>query len=314
MASPLLDPRIKLRHLLCFLETDRQGGVLQAADTLGLSQPAISKALAELEEILDAELFDRSRRKLALTHQGELFLRHASNAVFALRQGVEMLGHARKGFDVVRFGALPSVEVELLPKALAEFSSSPLACRIHIASGPSAYLLNQLRSGAIDFMIGRMPAPELMSELSFEHLHSETLALAVRPQHPLRDVAQLRPQMIENFPTLVPPRDAIIRKTVESWLLSHDVGRLKQEIETVSNSFSRAYVLTTDAIWFISRSVVEADMRRGDLAALPFNMTTSHGAIGITTRAGYEPDMATAAMMRSIRDMYRNATSLFGIG
>lgn len=313
MPTPLLDPRIKLRHLLCFLETDRQGGVLQAADILGLSQPAISKALAELEEILNVELFDRSRRKLSLTNQGELFLRHANNAVFALRQGVEMLAHSRGGVDVVRFGALPSVETEILPKALAEFSNSPFACRVHIASGPSAYQLNLLRTGAIDFMIGRMPSPELMSELSFEHLHSETLALAVRPQHPLLTAAKLHPQMIEDYPVLIPPRDAIIRNTVESWLLSHNVGQLKQEIETVSNSFSREYTLQSDAIWFISRSVVGGDIKQGNIASLPFNMTTSHGAIGITTRASHEADIATAAMMNAIRDMYRSATSLFGI-
>src|SRR5690606_10039130 len=83
---PTLDPRIKLRHLTAFIETDRQGGVLPAAEALGLTQPAISKSLAELEDILDVALFDRTRRKLALTEFGALFLRYATATLSALRQ------------------------------------------------------------------------------------------------------------------------------------------------------------------------------------------------------------------------------------
>src|SRR5690554_3097181 len=112
---PPLDPRIKLRHLTCFVETDRQDGVVPAAESLGLSQPAISKSLAELEAILGVALFDRSRRKLVLTEFGALFLRYANAAISALRQGVESVSHAHGADAVVRLGALPTVEVDVVP-------------------------------------------------------------------------------------------------------------------------------------------------------------------------------------------------------
>ena len=298
----LIDPRIKLRHLACFVETDRQGGVIPAADALGLTQPAISKSLAELEQILGVALFDRSRRKLALTDYGALFLRHANAALAALRQGVETVSEAHGAEAVVRLGALPTVEVDVVPRAVARFASGPLACRVHVESGPSPHLLGLLRAGVIDLVVGRMPAPEVMVGLSFEHLYSEPLVLALRPGHPV--LADPAPSLrkIAPFPTLVPPRGAIIRNTVESVLLAAGITRLPREIETVSNSFARAYALRTDAIWFISRSVVAADLASGALAALDIDMKASVGAIGITTRAGSELDLLTTALISAIRE------------
>jgi len=300
---PPIDPRIKLRHLSAFIETDRRGGVVPAAEALGLTQPAISKSLAELEAILGVALFDRSRRKLALTEFGAQFLRYANAALSALRQGVESVSRAHGADAVVRLGALPTVEVEVVPRAVARFTTGPLACRVHVESGPSPHLLGLLRAGAIDFVVGRMPVPEIMAGLSFEHLYSEPLVLAVRPDHPLLADANPTLRMVEPFPALVPPRGAIIRGTVESVLLAAGITRLPREIETVSNSFGRAYALLTDAVWFISRSVVAADLENGALAALDIDMAASVGAIGITTRAGTEPDLPTRALVAALRDV-----------
>lgn len=70
-----LDTRIKYRHLLCFLEIARQGSLARAADILSISQPAISKTLKELEDLLEARLFERSRQGVELTPAGTRFMR-----------------------------------------------------------------------------------------------------------------------------------------------------------------------------------------------------------------------------------------------
>jgi LysR family pca operon transcriptional activator len=305
LKSAILDPRIKLRHLVSFIETVRQDGVGPAAAALGLTQPAVSKSLAELEDVLGVALFDRSRRKLALTDFGEIFLRHANAAVSALRQGVDSVAQVRGAEAVIRLGALPTVEVEVVPQAVARFAAGPMACRVHVESGPSAHLLALLRSGGIDFVVGRMPDPDVMEGFAFEHLYSERLVLAVRPGHPLAAIEQADLRAIENFPALVPPRGAIIRPTVDALFVAAGAGRPAHEIETVSNSFSRAYALLTDAVWFISRSVVAADLERGDLVELAIDMAASHGAIGITTRAGTVFDLSAIALMDAVREIAR---------
>ena len=65
-----IDTRIKFRHLLCFLEIARQRSFAKAADALAVSQPAISKTLKELEEILEASLFERGKSGVSLTAAG----------------------------------------------------------------------------------------------------------------------------------------------------------------------------------------------------------------------------------------------------
>ncbi|MEN0108802.1 MAG: LysR family transcriptional regulator, partial [Pseudomonas sp.] len=86
-----IDTRIKFRHLVCFLEVARQGTLARAADKLAVSQPAISKTLKELEDLLGAALFARSKTGVALTEAGVAFMRYAGPCVQALRDGVNSL-------------------------------------------------------------------------------------------------------------------------------------------------------------------------------------------------------------------------------
>jgi LysR family pca operon transcriptional activator len=301
MSDALLDNRIKLRHVSCFLEVTRQGGVVPASKALGLSQPAVSKSLSELELILGVNLFDRSTRKLTLTTDGEIFARHAVTAAAALRQGVESLHAARNGQQLVRLGALPTVEAEVVPRAVARFVAGPMACRVHVESGPSPHLLALLRDGRLDFIVGRMASPDSMKALGFEHLYSEELAFAVRPNHPLAARKALGYPEIEPFILLMPPREAIIRPIVDAMFVAGGMGHSRLEIETVSNSFARAYALENDAIWVISRSVVARDLELGQLVQLPLDTSASHGPVGITMRSGEAPGVVVNAMLEAVR-------------
>lgn len=302
MASSLLDSRVKLRHISCFLEVTRQGGVVAASQALGLSQPAVSKSIAELEELLATPLFDRSGRRLVLTHQGEIFARHAMVAAAAIRDGMDSMDASRSSQAVVRLGALPTVEVEVVPRAVATFSRSPLACRVHVESGPSSHMLAMLRNGKLDFIVGRLASPEVMNGLLFEHLYSEQLTFAVRPGHPLARRRPLSFREIEPYPMLLPPADAIIRSIVDSLFIAGGVADIRFEIETVSNGFARAFTLANDAIWTISRSVVAHDLKIGQLVALALDTSASHGPVGITMRANEQLSVVTAAMMDAVRE------------
>lgn len=301
MASSLLDPRIKLRHVSCFLEVTRQGGVVAASQALGLSQPAVSKSIAELEDLLATQLFDRSGRRLVLTRQGEIFARHAMAAAAAIREGIDSMDLHRSSQTIVRLGALPTVEVEVVPRAVASFAQSPLACRVHVESGPSTHMLAMLRDGSLDFIVGRLASPEVMNGLVFEHLYSEQLTFAVRPNHPLARKRPLTYRELEPYPMLLPPANAIIRPIVDTLFIAGGVGGFKFEIETVSNSFARAFALENDAIWTISRSVVAPDLEIGQLVALALDTSASHGPVGITMRSNEQRTLVAQAMMDAVR-------------
>ncbi|HTN63935.1 MAG TPA: pca operon transcription factor PcaQ [Devosia sp.] len=297
----MIDPRIKLRHLACFLEVARLKSVGNAAQSLNISQPAASKTIQELEELLGASLFDRSHRSLSLTAYGEVFYRYAGTSLASLRQGIDAAGEARAD-PIVKVGALPSVSARILPPAVRAFLRDNLGARSRVLTGPNDYLLSLLRTGDVDLVIGRMAEPDEMLGLSFEHLYSEPVVMVVRPGHPLLQVPRFNLALIEDYPTLMPTPDSVIRPLVQKLLLAHGVTNLRDEVETVSTAFGRSFTRLTDAVWIISEGVVAEDIENGWLVELPFATVETLGPVGLTTRTDTAPSLAGLAFIQAVRD------------
>jgi LysR family transcriptional regulator, pca operon transcriptional activator len=300
MSQRIIDPRIRLRHIACFLEVARLRSMAGAAEALNISQPAATKTVQELEALLGGQLFDRSRRRLSLTPFGEVFFRYASTSLVALRQGIDA-ARGTQNAAILRVGALPTVSARILPVAVRAFAEESTGIGTRIITGPNNHLLSLLRTGDVDIVIGRMAEPNAMVGLSFEHLYSERVVLAVRPGHPVLEQPQFNLRMIEDYQTLMPTPDSLIRPAVERILLAHGVTRPRNEIETVSNAFGRSYVRQTDAIWIISEGVVANDVAEGHLELLPVDTSETLGPVGFTTRADTAPSLAVISLMQEVR-------------
>lgn len=304
MTGRLIDPRIKLRHIACFLEVARFRSVGGAAETLNISQPAASKTIQELELFLGNELFDRSRRRLFLTPFGEIFYRYAATSIAALRQGIDAAS-VDHGAIVVKIGALPTVSARILPEAVRLFTSDNSGVHVRIVTGPNDYLFGLLRTGDADLVIGRMADPSAMLGLTFEHLYFEHVAFVVRTDHPLLARRDFALAMIEDYQILMPTPGSVIRPFVERLLLGHGITAIRDEVETVSDAFGRAYVRQSDAIWIISKGVVVEDVAEGHLALLPVDTSETLGPVGFTTRTDTVHSLAAAALMQAIRQVAR---------
>jgi LysR family pca operon transcriptional activator len=302
VATRIIDPRIKLRHIACFLEVARLKSVVKASEALNISQPAASKTIQELEGVLGNSLFDRSRRNLRLTTFGETFYRYAGTSIAALRQGIDA---ARSGeaAALVKVGALPTVSARILPLAVNAFTAEAHGIHTRIVTGPNDYLLSLLRTGDVDLVIGRMTDPEAMVGLSFEHLYSERVVMVVRPGHPLLGIREFALEMISPYQMLVPTPDSVIRPLVDRLLRANGVTQIRDEIETVSNAFGRTYVHQTDAIWIISEGVVARDVEENQLALLPVDTRETTGPVGLTTRTDTTVTLATSQFMQAVRDV-----------
>lgn len=280
-----LNGRIKLRHLLAFLEVARLKSVVKAAALLGLSQPAVSKTVQELEDVLGATLFEPNRRPMILTGPGEVFFRYAAASVTALKQGVSMVGDDGANTDIAfSVGALPTVSAHVLPRALAEVVTRYGAMRPRVVTGPNDVLMSQLRLGDLDLVIGRMPDPETMRGFAFEHLYSERIALVVGPHHPLLTLPPFDMARVAEYQWLLPPPGSVISSTVERYLIAHALRPTAGVIETVSDAFARNYLRLTDGIWFISEGVVAEDVGTGWLATLPAETADTLGPVGLMTQ------------------------------
>lgn len=297
-----LDPRIKIRHLQCFLEVARFGHVGRAAEQLHVTQPAISKTLKELEQALKARLFARTPRGLVLTAAGERFQEHAATGLLALQQAVESVAQARLLREtVLRIGALPTVAARLVPAAVEALLEARSDAVVDLVSGPNRFLLERLKSRELDLVVGRLAEPEAMVGLAFEQLYAECMTVVVRPDHPLLGEPEPQPRAIARFPLLVPGRRDITRPLVERWLLAQRVPPPLRRIETVSSDFARAFLARTDAVWIISQGVVALDLAARSLVALPFDTTLTAGPVGMTMRADERPEPILALFTGLLR-------------
>jgi LysR family pca operon transcriptional activator len=292
---------VRLRHLRTFVAVARQGSVMRAAEELSITQPAVSKSIKELEALLGVPLLARSRRGAFLSPYGEIFLRHAEVSLAALRRGVEEVeGAASPSALPVRVGALPTVSARLLPEAIRRYMAEGLGAVPRIVTGPTGYLTAQLREGALDIVIGRMGEPDDMTGLAFEHLYSEPIVFAVRAGHPLAGQS-FQPAAIGLYECLLPPPGSVIRPTLDRLFTAANLGAPARVIETVSLAFSRAYILSGDAIWAISEGVVLEDLTEGRLVRLAIGTAETQGPVGITLRAGVAPSPSADILLRALR-------------
>lgn len=299
----MIEQRIKFRHLQTFVEVARQKSVMRAADVLHVSQPAVTKTIRELEEVLGVALFQREGRGIIITRHGEIFLRHAGATMTALRQALDSVSHdsAQLG-PPVRVGALPTVSTRIMPKAMTAFLNENTGSRIKIVTGDNAVLLEQLRVGELDLVVGRLASPEKMTGFSFEHLYSEQVLFTVRAGHPLLSVNTGLFDRIREFPVLMPTRNSIIRPFVDHFLIANGIPALPNQIETVSDAFGRAFLKSSDAIWIISEGVVAGDIAEGTLTTLPIDSSSTRGPVGLTVRTDAIPTLPQSLLMQAIRD------------
>jgi LysR family pca operon transcriptional activator len=307
----MIDSRIKFRHLQTFVEIARQKSVMRAAAILHVSQPAATKTIRELEEVLGVSLFERDGRGIKLSRYGEIFLKHAGATMTALRQAVDSVSQdAAKSGIPVRIGALPTVSVSIMPQVMLSFLKEDTGSTVKIVTGENAVLLEQLRVGDLDLVVGRLAAPEKMIGFSFEHLYSERVRFVVRAGHPLLKENAAVFERLHEFPVLTPTRNSVIGPVVDQFLLAHGVAPLPTQIETVSDAFGRAFLRISDAIWIISEGVVAADIADGTLATLPLDTADTSGPVGLTMRADTQPSLPLSLLMQTIRETAKYQTSI----
>ncbi|MGS8078518.1 LysR substrate-binding domain-containing protein [Klebsiella pneumoniae] len=297
----LFSQRIRLRHLHTFVAVAQQGTLGRAAETLNLSQPALSKTLNELEQLTGTRLFERGRLGAQLTLVGEQFLTHAVKVLDALNSAGQALNR-KEGLnnDIVRIGALPTAALGILPTVIGQFHKQQKDITLQVATMNNTMLLAGLKSGEIDIGIGRMSDPELMSGLHYELLFLESLKLVVRPGHPLLQETVTLSRVME-WPVVVSPKGTVPRQNAEGLLQSQGCKMPAGCIETLSASLSRQLTVDFDYVWFVPSGAVKDDLRRGVLTALPIATQGAGEPIGILTRVDATLTPGTQTLLSAIR-------------
>jgi LysR family transcriptional regulator, pca operon transcriptional activator len=304
-----MDRRIKLRHLECLLQAAQYRYLSEVAKALHVTPAAVSKTLTELEEIVGQPLLARGRAGLQLNAAGERMVRHLSVGWGAIEKALAK--EDGKPFEPtieMRIGVLPAVAARFMPAAINQWlQAHPRSVNIALETGYNRPLLQLLHRGKLDLVIARVGDAELMQGLDFTPLYAEPLILVARTGHPLFALSHTdeRIQAMASYPFLLPPPQTSIRAIVQNALHALGAPTPHTIIETVSNTFGRAFVSASDALWMISRGVVEDYLRSGSVGMVLEDMPNTEDPVGLVRRRDQEMGSTT----RSLIDILLSQTS-----
>ena len=162
---------LKTRQLVLLVELGRHGSILHAAQAAHLTQPAASRLLADLEDALGVKLFERLPRGVAPTWYGEVMIRRAGAALAELDAGHQEVMELLSGLSGrVAVGAVLTPSTTLLPAAVCLLKLRQPRVHIAVSVDTSKILIQHLRNGELDLVIGRVLDSESAAQLSFEPL------------------------------------------------------------------------------------------------------------------------------------------------
>lgn len=305
---------VQLRHLRCFVAVAQERHLARAAERLALSQPAVSKTLAELEAIVGTRLVERSkagrRGVQGLTAAGEQLLAHALRVLEALDASAQAVAPAAGGrVERLRIGALPSVAPALLPLALVRLRDGWPQVQIVVKSAANAALLDELRAGELDLVVGRMSDPRLMGGLSFELLHTEPLVFAVRAGHPLA-LKAASVQAVLGYPLVVYGEGTIPRHNTESFLSARGLVLPTNALQTLDVAVARALVAVSDAVWITPLGAARGELAQGRMQRLRIETAGTEEPVGLLQRSDAEPSALRLAMAALLREAAKQQGAL----
>lgn len=272
-----------------------------AAKRMGLAQPTVHRAVSQLEQAANRALFERTPHGMLATRPA-LALAQGARLAFAELEQAEAELAALLGQEVgwIVVGAMPLSRSSLLPQAIARFREHYPALPIRTVEGPYEDLLNDLRRGALDLLIGALREPAPIGDVEQRHLLDDPLVMVARPGHRLAQAATLTLADLGRHAFVVSPPGTPTRQAFDR-LFARAGLRPASLVETGSMILMRELLRATDHVGCISATQVAAEVGLGALCVLPLPMPHTQRPIGLTVRRDWIPTTAQRDFLDQLR-------------
>src|SRR4051812_16672731 len=193
---------MELRHLRYFAAVAAHGSFNRAAQTLHLTQPALSRQVKDLEDELGVPLFVRGKNAVTLTEAGEVFYEEARDLLARADKAVQRVrGEGRS--EVLRVGYAPSMTTGIMSRALELFQASTPGVRIELADLSSREMNELAKAGQLDLLITPDPTPEVaVPGFQWSELRRMTPVLVMPETHPLAKLQKIPPSRLRDLPLI----------------------------------------------------------------------------------------------------------------
>lgn len=298
-----LRARLRTRHLLLLSAIGEEGNICRAAEMLSMSQPAASRLLRELEQIIGANLFERQARGVKANWYGEALIRHARNALSSLTEAAAEIDALKAGrTGQVNVGSISGPAAGLVPRAVIRVANGYPLVRVRISVDTSDNLVNLLGDGRIDIMVGRLPSQQDGSRFSFERLGSEAVCAVARNGHPLLLKQGLDLAQLAGAAWIVPPAGNALRREFELMFRQAGLECPGRLIETASPMVVTKLLDETDLIAVLPRDVAAHYTACGLVAEMPIDLDCNMEPYGVITRKGWLLSPAAQLICDTLED------------
>jgi DNA-binding transcriptional LysR family regulator len=283
-STPQLLNRLRMRQIALILAVDERHTLRAAAAQLGLTQPAATKMLHELEDALGQRLFERVGRGLQLNAAGArvtAYFRSIRGSMEALNRelGEFRLGSAGR-FSV---GSIMAASPGRLTQALLGLKAQFPLLAIEIAVDTSDRLLAQLGEGVLEVVVGRRVGPSEL-DCAFRPIEDEALAVVVGNAHPLARKRRIEFEALLAYPWVLQPPGSPMRDVIEHEFRDHQALLPKGLIETGSILTTINLIRSSELVAVIPEAVARRDAEHGVLTILPYRMRRKLEAYGSIVR------------------------------
>jgi len=296
-----LAQRLKIRQLKVVLAIAQHRSLSKASYALGISQPALTKALQDAEEVIGARLFDRLPRGVIPTAYGEVVLVRAEAILSELAQlGEELAEIASGAAGMVSIGVLPAASAGLLPGALARLRRSNPGLGVRVVEGLTRELLPMLAAGDIDVVVGRLYAPEAPDEFRREPLYQEPIVVLARSDHPVFDQPALTAADLPRFELALPSSAQRLGRDIEEALMSMAVPLPPAAVRSTSLSLIRELVHDGNVLTILPALMLAGDLLRGTVRVVPIEILTPPRPAGLISLVHRRRTPGTGALVGAV--------------
>ena len=276
---------LKPRQLQLIVALDDLRSISKVAHYVKITQPAVSKALAELERDLGLQLFERTNRGIIPTVYGECLVRHARIVLVEFMHSRDELRGLQFGVSGrINVGALSATAPSILPQALALLKQKSPVIHVQVQEGTMDTLLPQLWLGKLDFIVGRL-ASHLSEGLAEQILAQESSLIVCAPSHPLAKRKKVGWRELKGYPWVLPPAGTLLREPLEQAFEFHHLPHPLDTIETLSVQITLSYVQCTQALAVLPSSVARYYQELGLIHILPIELFKFKRPIGVLWNA-----------------------------
>lgn len=279
----------------------REGSFVAAAQSTALSQPALHRAVRDIERLTGVPLVERRGRGVALTNAGRNAARGFRLGLGALRSGlieVAALEQASPS-DRLLVGAMPLCRARLLPDAITKVLADHPNAHVTVVEGAHRELVEQLRDGHIDMAIGALRTPLPGDDLEQRPLIEDHLVVVARGGHPLAGPRLPPKGELARYRWLVGLPGSPLRDHWER--MFDDTERPPAPVDCGSVMVIRALLMQSDCLTLLSPEQIGMELETGMLALVGSPLDAHVRTIGVTVRRDWRPTAAQRAMLAALK-------------